>query len=79
MRLSRAVCFSMLLGLFLGSGSALAGETVSLQLKWTHAFQFAGYYMAKELGYYEAAGLTVEIREAVPGMDVVGEVIQRLS
>ena len=75
MRLSRAVCLTFLLGSFLGWGAALAGEAVSLQLKWRHAFQFAGYYMAKELGYYEAAGLEVEIRPAVPGMDVVGEVV----
>ena len=25
-------------------------EPVSLQLKWTHLFQFAGFYMAKEKG-----------------------------
>ncbi|MEY3759497.1 MAG: hypothetical protein RIR39_988, partial [Pseudomonadota bacterium] len=27
-------------------------DQVTLQLKWTHAFQFAGYYAAKEQGYY---------------------------
>ena len=36
---------------------------VTLQLKWKHQFQFAGYYVARERGYYHAAGLDVTIRE----------------
>lgn len=39
------------------------GEPIVLQLKWRHAFQFAGYYAALEQGYYKEAGLDVEIRE----------------
>lgn len=39
-------------------------EEVTLQLRWLHQFQFAGYYMAKEKGYYRDAGLNVAIREA---------------
>lgn len=39
-------------------------EKISLQLRWLHQFQFAGYYMAKEKGYYRAAGLDVTIVEA---------------
>ncbi|MEA3405342.1 MAG: diguanylate cyclase [Pseudomonadota bacterium] len=38
-------------------------EKVTLQLKWLHQFQFAGYYAAKLKGFYEAEGLEVEIRE----------------
>ncbi|MEG3618951.1 ABC transporter substrate-binding protein [Magnetovibrio sp. PR-2] len=49
---------------------------VTLQLKWKHQFQFAGYYMAKELGYYADAGLNVEIREAKPGLEPIHEVIE---
>jgi len=45
------------------SASLLANEKVSLQLKWLHQFQFAGYYAAKEKGFYEELGLDVEIRE----------------
>ena len=33
-----------------------------LQLKWTHQFQFAGYYAALEQGYYRAAGLDVRLK-----------------
>ncbi|MCG7974273.1 MAG: EAL domain-containing protein [Candidatus Thiodiazotropha taylori] len=38
-------------------------QSVVLQLKWKHQFQFAGYYAAKEKGYYRELGLQVEIRE----------------
>ncbi|MDZ7819532.1 MAG: diguanylate cyclase [Aliarcobacter sp.] len=38
-------------------------EKVILQLKWLHQFQFAGYYAAKEKGFYEELGLDVEIKE----------------
>lgn len=50
-------------------------KKVTLQLKWSHAFQFAGYYAAKEKGYYREAGLDVDIVEAVPGVDPVREVV----
>lgn len=38
-------------------------EKIVLAIKWDHKFQFAGYYAAKEKGFYEAKGLDVEIRE----------------
>lgn len=38
-------------------------ETVNLQLKWKHAYQFAGYYAAIEKGYYQDAGLDVILHE----------------
>ncbi|GAA4498648.1 diguanylate cyclase [Pseudaeromonas paramecii] len=41
---------------------AMALESVVLQLKWTHQFQFAGYYAALEQGYYRAAGLDVQLK-----------------
>lgn len=37
---------------------------VTLQLKWYHQFQFAGYYMAQARGLYAAQGLEVEFLEA---------------
>ena len=36
---------------------------VSLLLKWRHQFQFAGYYVAQEKGFYRDAGLRVTIGE----------------
>ena len=38
-------------------------ENVSLQLQWKHQFQFAGYYMAKEKGYYNDVNLNVTLHE----------------
>lgn len=38
-----------------------AQESVALQLKWFHSFQFAGYYAAKHKGYYSEAGFDVTI------------------
>lgn len=38
-------------------------EKVTLQLKWLHQFQFAGYYAAKYKGFYEDEGLDVEIKQ----------------
>ncbi|NTW24053.1 MAG: ABC transporter substrate-binding protein, partial [Lentimicrobium sp.] len=52
-----------------------AQDSVTLQLKWTHAFQFAGYYAAIEKGYYREAGLSVKIIEANPETDPVEEVV----
>jgi diguanylate cyclase (GGDEF)-like protein/PAS domain S-box-containing protein len=59
----------------LGSAAAQALDAVTLQLKWTHAFQFAGYYAAIEKGYYKQAGLSVNLQEAVPGSDPVKAVL----
>ena len=42
---------------------AVAKENVTLQLAWKHQFQSAGYYMAKEKGFYEKVGLDVTIKE----------------
>lgn len=45
---------------------AEAADKVRLQLRWLHQFQFAGYYMALEKGFYAAAGLDVEILPGGP-------------
>lgn len=37
-------------------------RAVTLQLKWWHQFQFAGYYAAEKQGFYARAGLKVNIR-----------------
>jgi len=50
-------------------------EPVTLQLKWKHQFQFAGYYAAMAQGYYREAGLDVTLVEAKPGKDPVEAVL----
>ena len=58
---------------------AFALDAVSLQLKWTHAFQFAGYYAALEQGYYRDAGLDVALKEADSEINPVNEVLEGRS
>src|SRR5215467_9385282 len=66
-RLSNASILACLALLFVAPAGAL--DQVSLQLKWKHQFQFAGYYAAVEKGYYREQGLEVEIREGGPTID----------
>ena len=46
-------------------------DKVSLQLKWLHQFQFAGYYAGLEQGFYRDAGLDLDIREGGPNIDAM--------
>jgi NitT/TauT family transport system substrate-binding protein len=46
--------------------SAGAQDKVVLQLKWVTQAQFAGYYVARDQGYYEEVGLEVEIKPGGP-------------
>jgi len=50
-------------------------EKISLQLKWFHQFQFAGYYAAKEKGFYNDVGLDVEIKERNVKQDNIKQVV----
>ena len=52
-----------------------ANEKIVLQLKWFHQFQFAGYYAAKEKGFYDEVGLNVEIRQRDLKYNNIDEVI----
>lgn len=38
-------------------------KDITLQLNWLNQFQFAGYYVAKEKGFYKDVGLNVTINE----------------
>jgi len=68
--------FLAVLGLSVGLHAAETLERITLQLKWRHQFQFAGYYAAKEQGYYREAGLDVTILEADPTLDPVKAVTE---
>ena len=57
----------MLVTLFsLGSVMAFADNKVTIQLKWVTQAQFAGYYVAKDKGFYDAEGLDVTIKPGGP-------------
>ena len=48
------------------AGSAMAQDSVTLQLKWVTQAQFAGYYVAQDKGFYEDENLDVEIKPGGP-------------
>jgi len=50
-------------------------QKVSIQLDWLHQFQFAGYYIAKEKGYFQEENLDVEIKEFNFDVDLVNDVL----
>lgn len=50
-------------------------QKIRLQLKWFSSFQFAGYYMAKEKGFYKKAGLDVSILERDPQKNNIEQVV----
>ena len=47
-------------------GAARADDKVTLQLKWVTQAQFAGYYVAKDKGFYKEDGLDVTIKPGGP-------------
>jgi len=49
-------------------------KKITLQLNWLNQFQFAGYYMAKEKGFYKDVNLDVQIKESKFNTDVVKEI-----
>ncbi|MDH6269643.1 NitT/TauT family transport system substrate-binding protein [Rhizobium sp. SG_E_25_P2] len=52
--------------LTLAALSAQAADKVTLQLKWVTQAQFAGYYVAKDKGFYTEEGLDVDIKPGGP-------------
>lgn len=52
--------------LALVGGAAAAADSITLQLKWVTQAQFAGYYVAKDKGFYAEEDLDVEINPGGP-------------
>ena len=50
-------------------------EKVTLQLQWLDQFQFAGYYMAKEKGFYKDVGLDVTLKKYAFGVNSLDDVL----
>jgi NitT/TauT family transport system substrate-binding protein len=55
---------------------ATAPQPVRLMLQWSHQAQFAGYYVAKEKGFYQEQGLGVSIVPGGPGLDPADSLIR---
>ena len=54
-------------------------DKVSLQLKWKYQFQFAGFIIAKEKGFYKDVGLDVDIKEFDEKIDVTKDIENEVS
>ena len=55
--------------LALAAFGAQAQDKLTLQLKWVTQAQFAGYYVAKDKGFYKEAGLDVTIKAGGPDIN----------
>jgi diguanylate cyclase (GGDEF)-like protein/PAS domain S-box-containing protein len=59
-----------------GASAEESLQQVSLQLRWTHQFQFAGYYAALHKGFYRLRGLDVRILPSAPGESPINPVLK---
>jgi NitT/TauT family transport system substrate-binding protein len=64
--MKRLIATALASALALSAASAGAADKVTLQLKWVTQAQFAGYYVAKDKGFYEEESLDVEIKPGGP-------------
>ncbi len=70
--------FSFIIGLISPAQAKYTADTldpISIQLRYLHQFQFAGFYAAIDQGYYKDAGLDVTLIEATLGKKTVDEVL----
>lgn len=51
--------------------SANTNKKITLQLNWLNQFQFAGYYIAKEKGFYNEVGIDLDIKEFTSNTDLI--------
>ena len=60
-----------------GSLLAAAADGISVQLKWHHGAQFAGFYAASKLGAYGERDLEVDLRAGGPDNPGLGRLLSR--
>ena len=64
---------------FLLTLNANSLQKTSIQLMWLDQFEFAGFYVAKEKGFYQELGLDVEIKKFNSSMNLTKEVLDGKS
>lgn len=62
----KALLSAVTAGVLVMAGAASAAESVTVQLKWVADAQFAGYFVAKDKGYYKDVGLDVTVKPGGP-------------
>jgi NitT/TauT family transport system substrate-binding protein len=70
MRFRVFTLFALLIAPLLGS-TARADDAVTVRLKWFNQAQFAGFYVAKDKGFYKAAGLDVNVQPGGPDFPAI--------
>lgn len=73
--LAALVLWAICAGSAFGASGADPSARVTLQLKWLHQFQFAGYYAAQAKGFYRDEGLEVTINEGGLDRQVLAKVL----
>ncbi|MGN7613832.1 response regulator [Magnetococcales bacterium HHB-1] len=58
------------------SSPLAATEKITIQLKWFHQFQFAGFYAAKEKGFFLEEGLDVTLKQRNPKTSHIEDVLE---
>ncbi|MEA3228868.1 MAG: ABC transporter substrate-binding protein [Campylobacterota bacterium] len=64
---------------FIVTTALYSNERVSLQLLWKHQFEFAGFYIAKEKGFYSEVDLDVKLKEYNFNIDIEEDVLSGKS
>ncbi len=65
--------------LFLLNFLNASSQKITVQLNWKHQFQFSGFYIAKEKGFYEDIGLDVQIKEWNHTINIINDLISNKS
>jgi NitT/TauT family transport system substrate-binding protein len=67
--MKKTLGMTVALAMVLMAGSAMAADKVTLQLKWVAQAQFAGYFVAKDKGFFDEVGLDVTIKPGGPDIN----------
>lgn len=75
----QTIKYFLLLFLLLNTLHAKDLKNVTVQLEWKNTFEFSGFFVAKELGFYKDAGLNVKTKEWSHGVNTVDDVLNGKS
>lgn len=70
------VAFALIAWLPLQASITATAAPLRVQLRWLPQTQFAGFYVAKEFGLFDKAGIAVELQPGGPGVDPLGRLQQ---
>ncbi len=75
----KLIKYILIFTIFISTLVAKDLKKVSLQLQWKHQFEFAGFYIAKEKGFYKDVGLDMEIKEFNFGTNTIKDVENEIT